>query len=943
MELKEWRSEPNVFVGGSRVIDINSFTVRALTNASLGGRQMRASRASTPSAWNGSQQGVTVTKRDSGSSTRLPPALPPGVVVDKTFRKRSSSVIKSSLPPIGPDLAMPPSTTIIPAEDRGMFVMEEPVVEPIDVSSEMNPAMEMNAPAALEKSLLTEPQYHETPPSPSPFNESASHRHQTPIIPTPQPPAVTIAELEETTRIHQAATPAPTCLFPETKSQALGIQANNARGACARILKPLQTRVVEFPESKPSRQAVYVKRIDISHMESKNTAKIIVPDAKVSALLDRTEAIRRSSEAKHLLNVMWETRQHHTPVFFMSQQKQQPVSLLDINRALPQKFPIISAGGDGDRIKLPQLEPLPGIGMDVLRRQIWCPSKEDLDGRLERKEESTAGTRRLFSASKIWKTSLDRRNHVPIIKSEESIATIIDEIIPAETDEPLPAPQAADSSSEWIDLDPPSHYLRKRRRRLFPAANERRRLVPTRPFSAIQNVATPTPTVKPKLWPKLPVGARPQPPIPKRIGRSLPNIMAEMNEVLNNLMFVQPEPVTCVEEQRKREKNAGNTRTALMSRGRYRTRVPRCKSAGRPEDTFENGGKRPDKEEVRKEPADDQDEKSHKVDPRKLLQKARNDYDFYHLHKEDYFESLHMNEVELARPPPNTTRLIKRNAHLVTYTTDGWADLHEISTPERSKLLYVHSDHVTIRPATSPATTQHNRHNLHTRTSTPGPTYREAGEAALELSGANVRIREMVEVLPPPPSRRREVVNVLAVVDKKTRKRRVPYNPNPRHAILRSRGIMSPRAFSSTRRMSRRKTVVVIDYLSMRKARSREKEEVRRKSPKERIESAHQESTDSAEAAEMRDQVPANSESVFRTASNFSIGKGRKSRKGGAGNRLSGKNVREESKGTSSVGIGEGGRIGSGGRRRRSIRPDARDFVEEPVVAVVPEQKVKFI
>ncbi|ORY24650.1 hypothetical protein BCR33DRAFT_774721 [Rhizoclosmatium globosum] len=107
---------------------------------------------------------------------------------------------------------------------------------------------------------------------------------------------------------------------------------------------------------------------------------------------------------------------------------------------------------------------------------------------------------------------------------------------------------------------------------------------------------------------------RPQPPIPSKVGKSLEEIMNQMNSALNNLYFY---PNTQKFATTKQDSKPLPAKT--RGHRRHRSKKPRCMET--------------------------------QVDSSKLVDKARHEYDFFHLHKDDYVQSLSLPEIVVSDGP----------------------------------------------------------------------------------------------------------------------------------------------------------------------------------------------------------------------------------------------------------------------------------------------------
>ncbi|KAI8609840.1 hypothetical protein BC830DRAFT_1148647 [Chytriomyces sp. MP71] len=114
-------------------------------------------------------------------------------------------------------------------------------------------------------------------------------------------------------------------------------------------------------------------------------------------------------------------------------------------------------------------------------------------------------------------------------------------------------------------------------------------------------------------------GARPQPPIPKKMGKSIEEIMADMNSALNNLFFYPSVHL-----------DSGKQKSTTF-----------CVN-----DTNKSGTRRHSKK-LRYIPPEHDSQSLSKHG--KLLNRARTDYNYFHLKKEDYFEPLCTQKIEVAQ------------------------------------------------------------------------------------------------------------------------------------------------------------------------------------------------------------------------------------------------------------------------------------------------------
>ncbi|KAJ3105522.1 hypothetical protein HDU97_008001 [Phlyctochytrium planicorne] len=938
-------------------------------------------------------------------SIRLPPTLPPNVAVDMTFRSRSFSIVKTALPPLPPN----GNSTVAAEEKLDDEVKAEPEMELQEAVAEEVKEVRMEIPDLQD---LVKPE-------------------------------------DERTELNglKSDTPAPTCIHGVDLGTSL---IDQFKGSNPKILKPLQFRVVEFPNAK-----VPPKRIPVDSTESLQFARMgsmkqYAMSSKDEDMNPAREARRRICEVQQLLEVMWETNYMARQKISIPQTKSHPVALLDINLALerpPLKTMEIEPASELNS-SLPPICPLPGIGIDVLRRQIWCPP----EAAIPFVPGQEVSKRRLFSASKIWKdTSARTKMQLSAIqtgsKEKERDSKKAMDILQKEVADNSAA--TADSAVLLADKPPleksssSASIGKRKRKRYITSARFSRPPVVMRQFSAIRGLDVPK-SSKPKVgvYVKTESGRvnyvpqkhshRLQPPVPKKVGRSMSDIMTEMNSVLNNLVFVQPDTFDGNLDNRrsKRNQNGGSNQRMEMP-SRHRTRVPRyteLQRKRRKEDSTDptpNPGSHDDNSDVAANATKPPKKVSvsHKQS-KKLRHQARTDYDYYHLHKEDYCEPLHMNEVELARPPQSTKHLTMRTGNVVEYTTDGWADMHEITTPERSKLFYVQSDQVTIRPATTPCTPLEHEdpffifsrraftpHGTRRPDKTPSrlamassgtdPGWRpnttivqphpekpgthskesepiiELGGDGFGLSGAHLRVMDQAEVLPPPPTRRREVAKIIEAVDKKYAKKRKTYQPKPRHAVLRSKGLMEPTEFEETVKAPKRvSTAVKIDYLTQKREQSKEKQLRRqqKKTPPRGSDAngnagggdaASKASLDHSDGREsqLSDRSKDSEKDSSHTSGRDSGRAGARGRRGtetrvgfgalrgdGHGEDSHGDHAGEETvwSGAMATWTGGNGERKDGKRRRRSdfrgVVEQAKDQeVAEPPKVTPPEQKIKFI
>ncbi|KAI8850640.1 hypothetical protein BC829DRAFT_146385 [Chytridium lagenaria] len=645
-DFRQWRSEPNVLQNETRVIDLGSLTAKPLLNPARKTQQRGPSRASTPSAWNGSQNNVTVSKNLGSAGVMMPPpTLPSHVAVDKTFRNRITPS-RTSLPPLATEPVSAPKSVVSVTETIPDALFDNPELG-VDFDQQI-------------------------------VNEVTTVLQQDKCDGFLEPPAAFMAvelqdDFEEPEKF--IGTPAPTCIFPVKVDPLL--VGEGSKEALSKVLKPLVVRNVEFPGAKPARGAVPVKKVESTPLHTTDLQKtsqqrLAAEEKHTHDLYDAFQAKKRYKEAKQLIQVMWESRQRRDVSFLIP--TQHPVALLDINMALnpPRKFiarPVISsAGGARSRLEahsgsnaigLSSLDPLPGIGADALRRQIWCPSKEDLSGTrsiTSREGGEKGATRRLFSASRIWKNVSDRmQRHV--IESATSIENTRKEsdnkptvddwtdvhagLVQSQGKGVEHSPQPISKPTSVHSITSLAILPHRRRRRLIHS--EKRHPLLVRTFSAMRAISAPK-SSKPKVtayvntqsgvrYVSLKRNRRPQPPIPKHVGKGLPEIMAEMNEVLNNLMFVHPEQGKMMVQREKVEGEEEEEKKGLKLRWRRRTRVPRCKDSEiEPVPKEDSDGVDEVQQDVGNSEFVEKAEKGPKVEKsgiakKKMVQQARTDYD----------------------------------------------------------------------------------------------------------------------------------------------------------------------------------------------------------------------------------------------------------------------------------------------------------------------------
>jgi hypothetical protein len=183
-----------------------------------------------------------------------------------------------------------------------------------------------------------------------------------------------------------------------------------------------------------------------------------------------------------------------------------------------------------------------------------------------------------------------------------------------------------------------------------------------RPISAIEDLP-PTKLTLPHIVPydnseevALSRQQRPQPAFPKHAGRSLKAIVQEMNDVLNNLSFLQPMVVELHEGTQNKVIGAGHDGEGgnhQHQRGvRHHVRLARFKPRRK-------HGRKTRLDKVR----DD-----YNVSTRNMVYNLITDYEmffqYYHLHKEDYMDPLLPHEITICRPSSKPFETMGNNLSL---------------------------------------------------------------------------------------------------------------------------------------------------------------------------------------------------------------------------------------------------------------------------------------
>ncbi|KAJ3329500.1 hypothetical protein HDU76_007788 [Blyttiomyces sp. JEL0837] len=196
----------------------------------------------------------------------------------------------------------------------------------------------------------------------------------------------------------------------------------------------------------------------------------------------------------------------------------------------------------------------------------------------------------------------------------------------------------------------------RRRRRLL---SSRRRRVSGRAFSALQFLRAPRPKF-PYISPfvsdiNLIKQHRPQPDFPPFIGKTIEQIMDEMNLALNNLSFSQY--AYGPSEQHART-----------------TRYVETDFEGNQQHQNENQERRHVRN-LRYSHLDEENNKFRTKRKKKLKERARVDYNYYHLHKEDYCDPIRVPKVNVSKtdPPPRPFAA----PIIIACSSDGWVDISD--------------------------------------------------------------------------------------------------------------------------------------------------------------------------------------------------------------------------------------------------------------------------
>ncbi|KAJ3236283.1 hypothetical protein HDU81_010960 [Chytriomyces hyalinus] len=344
------------------------------------------------------------------------------------------------------------------------------------------------------------------------------------------------------------------------------------------------------------RNGTLAAQVGNAHMRGKQNVALSVEGVQtvaVSKTVMERDAATQPQKAdtigltRYLLkDIMPKTSQNELPPI---QTKSKPMSLFEVETSLDQE---------------PQNH-LPTGSNPQIRRQLWCDTYNSASATESRNAS------KIFTQIRLPKTPKRSKKRVSPASST-----------------PLrsPSQQATEAKPEAVEKELPRHYALPHNSHLprIPCHMEK----PETPLTQLPAAKQSLPHVYPfeKINTENSDRIRPQPPIPYTLGKSIEEIMVDMNGALNNLFFYPHKKVDAPQLA-----SSMNHHNWHKERLRRQSKMPRYLSPGMDaqEDATEGGTRRA-------------------VKKNGLANRARHDYNYFHLHREDYFEPLRAQRIEVS-------------------------------------------------------------------------------------------------------------------------------------------------------------------------------------------------------------------------------------------------------------------------------------------------------